>query len=280
MPFGWPGHKFQEAPQRGGRIRMATEESNVAVEPAPGNIQTSRAGFLLDLISGAETDFDSVQCLARSAARAFSRSADIHCAATLSCPGNPPATAGSTDSAACLAASDGRYGDGPMAQAGTTSGPVCVTAGSSQRWEAYRRRLVASGYDAALAVPLELEERTSCTLVLLAPAGFDFTPELVGEASWFAAVASQSLKLALEVRSVRSAGDNLQSVLESRTSIDVACGVIMAQNQCSYTEAFRKLAAVSRQRNLKVRSVADNILKAMPNGSPAPRWLSLPKPGG
>lgn len=245
----------------------------MAVQPISGRRHTERTGFLLDLITGADTDQDSMQRLAEAAAMALSGSAGIDCGATMTNPGNPPVTAGSVGTAESLAASEERYGDGPMAQAAATSGPVSVSGeGSTQRWQAYRRRLVASGYGAALAVPLELEGRTSCTLVFLGLAGFDFTPDLVAEASWFAAVASQSMKLAIEVRSVRSAGDNLKAVLESRTSIDVACGVIMAQNRCSYTDAFSKLAAVSRQRNLKVRNVAENILKAMTGGPPATRF--------
>jgi hypothetical protein len=245
----------------------------VAVQPISRRRPTERSGFLLDLITGTDTDQDSVQRLAEAAAMALSGSAGIDCGATLNCPGNPPVTAGSVEAAESLAASEERYGDGPMAQAAATSGPVSVTGeGLSQRWQAYRRRLVASGYGTALAVPLELEGRTSCILVFLGPEGFDFTPDVVAEASWFAAMASQSMKLAIEVRSVRSAGDNLKAVLESRTSIDVACGVIMAQHRCSYTDAFSKLAAVSRQRNLKVRNVAENILKAMTGGSPATRF--------
>ena len=39
-------------------------------------------------------------------------------------------------------------------------------------------------------------------------------------------------------------------------------------------EAFIKLASPSRQRNLKVRSVAENILKALPSGAPAARFES------
>ncbi len=160
-----------------------------------------------------------------------------------------------------------------MVQAAAISGHVSVTGdGPSQRWQAYRRRLVGSGYGVALAVPLELDGRTSCVLVFLGTAGFEFTQDLVDEASRFAAVASQSMRLAVEVRSIRAAGDNLKTVLESRRSIDVACGVIMAQNSCSYPEAFSKLAGVSRQRNLKVRSVAENIVKAVTGGMPAARF--------
>ncbi|MDQ1055011.1 hypothetical protein QE394_002939 [Arthrobacter sp. SORGH_AS 212] len=247
----------------------------MTVQPAVGSRRMDRPGFLLDLISGADTDLESVQRLADSAAVALAGSAGVpvDAAATLTRAGNLPATAGSATLAYNVASSEDRYSDGPMAQAAASAAPVQVTGdNSSQRWEPYRRRLVGAGYGTALAVPLALDPRSSCALVFLGPAGFEFTPELAGEATWFAAVASQSMKLALEVRSVRSAGDNLKAVLESRTSIDVACGVIMAQNRCSYTDAFGKLAGVSRQRNLKVRSVAENVLKALPNGSPATRF--------
>jgi ANTAR domain len=247
----------------------------VTVQPASRSKRTERPGFLLDLITGADTELASVQRLADAAAVALTGSAGtgVDCAATMVCAGSPPVTAGNTSPAVNVASSEDRYGDGPMEQAAATGGPVVVTTGgTAQRWQAYRRRLAGSGYGGALAVPLELEARTACTLVFLGPAGFEFTPELVGEATRLAGVASSSMKLALEVRSVRSAGDNLKTVLESRTSIDVACGVIMAQNRCSYSEAFSKLAGVSRQRNLKVRSVAENILKAMAGGSPGTRF--------
>lgn len=245
----------------------------MAVQPISGSKRAARTGFLLDLITGAETDHESLRRLAEAGALALSGTAGIDCAATLHRPGNPPVTSGSTGTADCLAASEDRYGDGPMVQAASAGEPVQVTGdGTSQRWQAYRRRLVASGYGAALAVQLGLEGRTSCTLVFLGPAEFEFAPDMVAEASWFAAVATESMNLAIEVRSVRSAGDNLKAVLESRTSIDVACGVIMAQNRCSYPDAFGKLAAVSRQRNLKVRNVAENILKALTGGPPATRF--------
>jgi len=48
--------------------------------------------------------------------------------------------------------------------------------------------------------------------------------------------------------------------------------VLMAQNRCSYPEAFSKLAGTSRHRNLKVRSVAEGILKSMPSGAPGTRF--------
>jgi ANTAR domain len=244
----------------------------VAVQPAAGTRRTERPGFLLDLITGTETDLDSMQRLAEAGALALGGLGDVDCAAMLARAGSPPALAGSTAAALDWAGSEDRHGDGPLTHAMSAAELVKVDGGTSARWQAYQRRLETSGYGGALAVPLVLEDRSSCALLFLVRRNTGLTPELVAEAAWFAEVASQSLQLAIEVRSVRSAGDNLKTVLESRTSIDVACGVLMAQNSCSYTEAFSKLAGASRQRNLKVRSVAENVVKAMAGGTPAARF--------
>ena len=42
----------------------------------------------------------------------------------------------------------------------------------------------------------------------------------------------------------------------------------MAQNRCSYQEAFSILAKASSHRNIKVRRVAEDLLNALPEGSP------------
>lgn len=242
---------------------------SVSVQLAVEGKRTERTGFLLDLITGANTNLASVQMLTDAAALALTRSegTKIDCAATLVCAGSSPITAGNTGTAVDVASSEDRSSGGPMQQAAATGESVLVAPGTDRRWQAYQFRLAEAGYGAALAVPLELEARFTCTLVFLGPARCDFTPALLGEAEWLAGVASSSMKLALQVRSLRSAGDNLKTVLESRTSIDVACGVVMAQNRCSYSEAFSKLAGMSRQRNLKVRNVAETILRAVAGAS-------------
>ncbi|WP_240721459.1 ANTAR domain-containing protein [Pseudarthrobacter sp. NamE5] len=243
---------------------------------AVGSRRLDRQGLLLDLITGAETDLDSAQRLSEAAAEAMSglSGARVECAVLVMRGESAPLGAGTDENAVRLAVCGGRDGDGPVAQAVRGATAITVDGGASVQWQAYLQRLVAAGYQRALAVPLRLDGPVSGALLFLARTGKDLGHEVVPEAMWFAGVASHSLKLALEVHSVRSAGDNLKAVLESRTSIDVACGVIMAQNRCSYSDAFGKLAGMSRQRNLKVRSMAENILKALPSRSPAPRFGS------
>lgn len=243
----------------------------VAVGPAE-NVEPERQGFLLDLVTGADGDAGSLQKLTDAAARWISTTAGtaLECAAVLHRHRSCPATAGSTPAAATLASED-EHGDSPTAPGSALIAPAVISQAGA-RWQGYRRRLVNQGFGSALAVPLELQPGSAAALVFLGPAKHVFNAAVINEATWFGEVASHSLKLALDVHGVIRAGDNLKQVLESRTSIDVACGVLMAQNRCSYAEAFSKLAGTSRHRNLKVRSVAEGILRSLPSGAPGTRF--------
>jgi AmiR/NasT family two-component response regulator len=54
--------------------------------------------------------------------------------------------------------------------------------------------------------------------------------------------------------------------MEHRTTIDLACGVIMAQNRCSQEEAMALLTKASSHRNQKLRDLAADILGRVNNG--------------
>lgn len=49
--------------------------------------------------------------------------------------------------------------------------------------------------------------------------------------------------------------------MESRTDIDVAVGIVMAQNRCSQAEAFEILQRASSTRNVKLRVIASEIVQ-------------------
>ena len=206
----------------------------MAVGPA-NNKGPERHGFLLDLVTGADDDAASLQELADAGARWLSTAAGttIECATALYRQRTYAAGAGSTPAAAHFAAEEEEYGDGPTSLVGALGGPAVVNpTGSPARWNAYRDRLLTTGYGAALVIPLELQAGSSGALVFLAHGNYAFIARITNEAAWFAGVASKSLALALDVHGIIRSGDNLKQVLESRTSIDVACGVLMAQNPC------------------------------------------------
>ncbi|WP_344698136.1 GAF and ANTAR domain-containing protein, partial [Paenarthrobacter ilicis] len=49
--------------------------------------------------------------------------------------------------------------------------------------------------------------------------------------------------------------------MERRTVIDQVCGMIMAQNNCSQDEAFAVLQKASQHRNIKLHSLAEEIVQ-------------------
>ncbi|WP_236557584.1 ANTAR domain-containing protein [Arthrobacter sp. 9AX] len=245
-----------------------------AGSPAP-RAWPAPSGFLLDLTTDTDSDAGSLRRLAEAAAVALTDfvGVQVDCATVLTPAQRAPIRAANNGRAAGLGYLEQELDGGPLTHAVASDGPIVVeAAGGASRWEAYRKRFLDAGYSEVLAVPLRLDPATTAAVAFFAPPGVRFGPEAVGHAAWFAGVASQSLKLALEVRSVRSAGDNLKSLLESRTSIDVACGVLMGRNRCSYADAFSLLANASSHRNKQVREVAEGLLKNLPSGAPGTRF--------
>jgi AmiR/NasT family two-component response regulator len=60
----------------------------------------------------------------------------------------------------------------------------------------------------------------------------------------------------------------LQQALASRSTIDQALGVLMAQNHCTRDEAFGILRRASQNRNVKLRDVAAAVIHRF-TGHPA-----------
>ncbi|WP_253905045.1 ANTAR domain-containing protein [Arthrobacter sp. H14] len=54
--------------------------------------------------------------------------------------------------------------------------------------------------------------------------------------------------------------------MKTRTTIDLAVGIIMGQSRCSQDEAFALLRSASSTRNIKLREVAAGIVAS--TGSP------------
>jgi hypothetical protein len=119
-----------------------------------------------------------------------------------------------------------------------------------------------------LSVPLLLEPGSQAAITLLTEKTNNFTAEFLEQVMAFSATAASSYILAAQVRSALGTAGHLRAAMQSRTSIDVACGVIMGQNRCSYEHAFAILTKASSHRNIKTRVVAEAILKDLPGGAP------------
>jgi AmiR/NasT family two-component response regulator len=71
----------------------------------------------------------------------------------------------------------------------------------------------------------------------------------------------------LRLTRLQEAKDNLEAAMKHRTAIDVAVGVIMAQNRCSQDAAITILRKASNSRNAKLHDIATAVIASI---SPQP----------
>jgi len=251
-----------------------TSGARLGAAPAANPTTTGMAsnnGFIPDLASGATTLDDSLEILVRLASATLSRATGVRveCGLILNRVKRGSATAGTDSQTARFARLERDVGEGPLSEALTGSGTVAIgCVGTDFRWARYRPQLQDAGIDSVLGLRLSLGEGTEGALAFFARSAQAFPPHVIADARSFADVASRGLRLVLELHAASARAMDLQSALESRTSIDIACGVIMAQNRCSYTDAITIIATASSHRNIKLRTVAEGILANLPGGTP------------
>lgn len=110
---------------------------------------------------------------------------------------------------------------------------------------------------------MTLEEESGAVLDFFGPEPGLFTEEAISGAVQFADMASKPLRLAIRIAGSNQRGHDLQAAMENRTVIDLACGMIMAQNRCSPDEAYDFLRRASNERNQKLRDVAQSIVERL-----------------
>ena len=68
----------------------------------------------------------------------------------------------------------------------------------------------------------------------------------------------------------RDLAGQLEQALQSRSVIDQAIGIIMAESRCDADQAFATLTRASNNRNMKLRDLATEIVTRV-GGRPPPR---------
>jgi AmiR/NasT family two-component response regulator len=114
-----------------------------------------------------------------------------------------------------------------------------------------------------------LDAGSSAALTLFAQKDNVFTPGVIVAATAHSKLAAVSYLTALELRTAGTAAEELRSAMQDRTSIEVACGVIMGRNRCSYQEAQDILRQASSHGGVNTRDAAENILRKLPGGAPS-----------
>jgi GAF domain-containing protein len=230
------------------------------------DVQSEDFQRLHHLLEGSADIKDFLDGMARHAATSLSRTAGgpIVCAVTLLRRKRTTTIAGSSDEAVTLDHIEQDLGDGPCLEALRTLETVLLAdVGSDVRWPRYSAALAAAGYRSVLGVPVDAGETTLASLNFFAPAAGLFTKEAIGEAVVFTRTAGHALRLALRILNAELLVNDLKAAMESRTVIDLACGMVMRQNRCSQEQAYQFLLRASNTRNMKVRAVAEEIVRRL-----------------
>ncbi|MDP9936862.1 GAF domain-containing protein [Paenarthrobacter nicotinovorans] len=223
---------------------------------------------LHQLISGTEDVKSFLTGMTRYGATTLSRAtgARIECAVTLHRRKRSTTIGGSSEAAIRLDGVEQTLGDGPCLESVQTREPVLLPdTESDQRWPALGKKLAAAGARNVLGVPLDLGKDASAALNFFALDTGLFTDEAIEEAVIFADMASQALRLVVRIATADLLAEDRKAAMEHRMAIDVATGIIMAQNQCNHDEALAMLMRASQNRNQKLHDVAEGILRRSSN---------------
>lgn len=221
---------------------------------------------LQEILVGAESAVEFLAGLSGMAAAAVSAAADDHieCAVTLKLRRRPASAAGSSQRALDLDHVEQALGDGPCIRALREMSAVMIDdVASDPRWPSYNRALAEAGVHSTLGVPLEISGDSRAALNFFATKPRAFTPDVYEKALGFAAAAHNTMHLSIRINTAQNRAEDLEAALESRTAINLACGVIMAQNRCTQAEAMDILTKVSSNRNRKLRDVASELIEQL-----------------
>jgi GAF domain-containing protein len=225
---------------------------------------------LHDLIIGSSNVAEFLTELSAVAASTLSDAAGrpIECGVTLRRRKRSTTIAGSSERAVLLDRLEQALGDGPcIASLEVMSPMVLADVATDNRWPEYQKVLAENGCRSALGVPLALDEHQSAALNFFAAEPDVFAPDVIQRAEGFADLAGRALRLSLRIGDAQNLADDLTAAMANRTTIDLACGVIMAQNRCSQDEAMALLTKASSHRNQKLRDLAAGILGRVSDGA-------------
>ncbi|HSU47213.1 MAG TPA: GAF and ANTAR domain-containing protein [Arthrobacter sp.] len=225
---------------------------------------------LQELLVGAGNSLEFLSGLSGLAAASMSAASgdDVECAVTVKVRRRPATAAGSSDRAVELDHIEQAIGDGPCVRALEEMTPVMIDDISKDpRWPAYNEELARHDVQSSLGVPLEITGDAQAALNFFASKPGVFTADVYDKALGFAAAAHSTLHLSVRINTAQNRADDLEAAMENRTAINLACGVIMAQNRCSQEEAMEILTRVSSNRNRKLRDVARELIEQLSGSS-------------
>jgi GAF domain-containing protein len=142
-----------------------------------------------------------------------------------------------------------------------------VNLATEKRWDSYPTVAMAHGILAILSTPLIVKGRPVGVLNLYARTPQAFSTVDRQLASLLAGQAAIAVTAALRHYDEVTLSDHLRIALSSRSAIDQAIAIVMAQRHCDPEVAFATLQTISQRRNIKLRTVATELVAAIQSPS-------------
>lgn len=187
------------------------------------------------------------------------------CSITVGPRDGAPYTVVSTDELT-LALDERQYEDGrgPCLEALTSKVPVFVTDMTTEtRWMPYPKHAAELGARSSMSYPLINNGDSMGALNMYAFRPWAPDAGIQARAAQLADRAAGALAVAMRLAEQSAESTNLRTAMESRSVIDQAMGILMAQQRCNAAAAFALMRQASQSRNIKLRDVAAQIVSGV-----------------
>jgi len=162
-------------------------------------------------------------------------------------------------------------GYGPCLDAGRTGQTMLVRDMRTEaRWPDYAAAVVENGVLSSLSIPLPFQGATIGALNIYATRVDAFDDTSIAQGVEVASVIAVAVANAETYAATTDLAHQMQKAMASRSIIDMAKGILMAQNRCSPDEAFTMLSHASQRSNRKLRDIATAIVETHADGSRRP----------
>lgn len=226
--------------------------------------RASTAERLHDLLAADQELSDFVDDLAILATDEMSSQFSVLCGVMLGREKRSTVVGSSSEEAKKLDEIQAGFADGPCLEAQRTQSVIRVgDVQDDKRWPEYMTIARDEGIRSIMAVPLELDGQATAAMNFYATVPTAFSDDEMAVAQRFADLVSKAMRVAVRIADHSEAAEDRRKAMESRTTIDVAVGIIMGQNRCSQDEAFEILTQVSSNRNIKLRKLAEDLIDSI-----------------
>lgn len=132
-----------------------------------------------------------------------------------------------------------------------------------ERWPLFAQHAAKTGLVSAWAAPIRAGDQIMGVLNVYSKVSAAFNAEEMHVVEMLANAVGSILHQISEERGLRDLTQQLQKAMDSRELIEQAKGLIMGRYSCSADEAFDRLKAVSQNKNIRVRTLAQRLLDSV-----------------